>query len=142
MIAYIDTSVLVRIVFGEPNPLAEWRDIRIMASSALIEIEFARALDNKRMQRRLATGTVGEYRSAALGIIGEMAVIDLDRSILRRATEPFAVPIGTLDAIHLATALRFFGDEFEDADEPLVLATHDENLAAVARAHALEVIGA
>ena len=45
--------------------------------------------------------------------------------------------LGTLDAIHLATALLWK----ETADDTLVMATHDEALATAARAHGLAVVG-
>ncbi len=45
--------------------------------------------------------------------------------------------LGTLDAIHLATALRW--RETEGVE--LVMATHDRALAIGARAHGLRVIG-
>ena len=61
----------------------------------------------------------------------------LDRTILRRASDPFPVPMGTLDAIHLATALLWQ----EANDEPLTLATHDAALGLAARAHGMPVIG-
>ena len=45
--------------------------------------------------------------------------------------------LGTLDAIHLATALLW--KESEDAE--LIMATHDRALAIAARAHGLKAIG-
>jgi hypothetical protein len=46
--------------------------------------------------------------------------------------------LGTLDAIHLATALALA----TTLDEPLVVATHDAHLARAARASGLDVRGA
>jgi hypothetical protein len=45
--------------------------------------------------------------------------------------------LGTLDAIHLATALLWK----DMANVPLVMATHDAALAVGARAHGLSVVG-
>jgi hypothetical protein len=45
--------------------------------------------------------------------------------------------LGTLDAIHLATALMWA----EHAGFPLVMATHDQLLATAARASGLRVVG-
>jgi len=56
---------------------------------------------------------------------------------LRRAAQPMPIPLGTLDAVHLATALLWQ----ETRDEDLVLATHDRALALAARASGLHVIG-
>jgi hypothetical protein len=46
--------------------------------------------------------------------------------------------LGTLDAIHLATALLWR----DFTDEPLTMATHDAALAIAAEAHGLPVVGA
>ena len=65
-------------------------------------------------------------------------MIDLSRTIMRRAGEPFPTPLGTLDAMHLVCVLAWR----EASGEPLVLATHDRELATAARAMGLVVVGA
>ena len=75
---------------------------------------------------------------AVYRLIEEVEVVDVNGTVLRRASEPFPTPLGTLDAIHLATAIAW-----RDArDEPLTMATHDRSLATAARAVGLEVVGA
>ena len=61
----------------------------------------------------------------------------LDTSALARASEPFPTAIGTLDALHLSTALVWR----ERQDQPLVMATHDGGLALAARSFGFEVLG-
>jgi hypothetical protein len=57
--------------------------------------------------------------------------------VLSRASEPMPMPIGSLDAIHLATALIW-----RDRIGPLPeLATHDGVLGTAARAFGFEVRG-
>jgi hypothetical protein len=58
--------------------------------------------------------------------------------VLTRAAEPLPTPLGTLDTLHLATAL-VWRDRMGSA---LVVATHDETLALTARAFRFQVIGA
>jgi hypothetical protein len=65
-------------------------------------------------------------------------VVDLSRGILRRAGEPFPTPLGTLDALHLATALAWR----EGTGDPLVMATHDRELGLAAAAVGFQVVGA
>jgi hypothetical protein len=56
---------------------------------------------------------------------------------LSRASEPMPLPMGTLDAIHLATALIW-----RDRVGPLPqLVTHDAALGAAARAFGFDVRG-
>lgn len=57
--------------------------------------------------------------------------------VLSRAGDPLPTPLGTLDAIHLATAL-VWRDRMSQA---LVVATHDAALALAARSFGLDVLG-
>ena len=57
--------------------------------------------------------------------------------MLDRAALPLPVTLGTLDAIHLATAMLWR----EASAEELVLATHDRSLALAARACGLRTMG-
>ena len=66
-----------------------------------------------------------------------MKIIDLTRPVLTRASQPFSTALGTLDAIHLATALVWR----EGKQEDLVMATHDTALAVAARASGFRVVG-
>jgi hypothetical protein len=57
--------------------------------------------------------------------------------VLSRASEPMPMPIGTLDAIHLATALIW-----RDRLGPLPqMVTHDASLGAAARGFGFDVRG-
>ena len=66
-----------------------------------------------------------------------MDLVLLQRSVLSRASEPLPVPLGTLDALHLATALLWR----EQTGKDLVMATHDASLALAARAFGMETLG-
>lgn len=57
--------------------------------------------------------------------------------MLSRAALPLPTTLGTLDAIHLATAALW--REHQSAE--IAMATHDEALATAARASGLSVIG-
>jgi hypothetical protein len=61
----------------------------------------------------------------------------LQRPILARASEPFPTPLGTLDALHLATAL-VWRDRLRQV---VLVATHDRNLGLAARSFGFEVLG-
>jgi hypothetical protein len=62
--------------------------------------------------------------------------IDLEPFILTRAGQ-LAGPLGTLDALHLATALTWS----ERTGKASIIATHDPELGLAAAAHGLKVIG-
>jgi predicted nucleic acid-binding protein len=135
--AYIDTSVLLRVVLGEPNRLREWRSIDLAVSSELIRVEALRTMDRARIRLRLQDETLAEQRAAALSLLDSFHLARVESAVLERASEPFPTLLRTLDAIHLATAL-LLRPEYQD----LVFATHDAELATAARAVGFRVVGA
>lgn len=62
MIAYIDSSVLMRIVLRSPNQLAEWDDLRTGISSALLEVECLRSVDQLWHRGELTADEISEKR--------------------------------------------------------------------------------
>lgn len=138
MTAYVDASVLLRKVLGEPDPLREWKLISVAVASELAEVECLRALDSLHVRGTLDDEEFPRLRSDVVRLIHEMELVEITRPILRRAAEPFSAALGTLDAIHLATALAWR----ERHDERSSFATHDGSLAAAAaRAYGYEVLG-
>ncbi len=137
MKAYVDTSVLLRIVLAEPKPLSEWRSIDLALTSELTRVEALRTIDRARIELRLSDIDVAERRALVLGTLDGFHVAELDRVVLGRAAEPFPTLLRTLDAIHLATALLS-----RAAHQGLVFATHDAAQAIAARAVGFRVIGA
>ena len=138
MIAYVDASVLLRVALRQPNALPEWRRIERGVSSALVEVESLRTLDRLRVRAKLADRETARGRAAILEIVASLEVVEIDAVVLDRASQPMPTELGTLDAIHLATALLWR----EVTGDDLVMATHDGALALGARAHGLRVIGA
>jgi predicted nucleic acid-binding protein len=134
--AYIDSSVLLRLVFGEPGTLAGWERIERAISSELIRIECLRTLDRARIRAQLDDRLVAERRRAILETIEGLELIGLERPVLERAAEPFPIPVTTLDALHLASALLV-----RDRYESLVFATHDVHLGLTAEAMGFAVEG-
>ena len=137
MIAYVDASVLLRVAPGEPGALPEWREITRGMSSALIATESLRTLDRLRLRAGLADPETAKRRATILSLIASLEIVDIDQAVLDRAAQPMPTELGTLDAIHLATALLWK----ESTRASLVMATHDGALALAAQAHGLDVVG-
>jgi len=133
---YVDSSVLLRIVLGERAPLAAWRRIDRAISSQLIRIECLRTIDRARLRLSLDEREVARRRAAVLAVLEGFDTVALDAGVLERAADPFPTTLGSLDAIHLATALRV-----RTAIPDLRLATHDLELATAARSVGFEVLG-
>lgn len=138
MIAYVDASVLLRVVLGQANALPEWREIERGVSSALVTTESLRTLDRLRLRAKLGDREVAKRRATILSLIASLELVEIDALVLDRAAQPMPTELGTLDAIHLATALLWK----EMAGTDLVMATHDGALAVGAQAHGLRVVGA
>jgi predicted nucleic acid-binding protein len=137
MIAYVDSSVLLRVALGQPNALSEWRDIERGVSSALVTTESLRTLDRVRLRVNLSDIEVARRRATILALIESLELVEVDSAVLDRAAQPMPTELGTLDAIHLVSALLWR----EAVGTDLVMATHDKALAVAAQAHGLKVIG-
>ena len=129
--------MLLRVVLGEPRRLRLWPRITAAVSSELITLECLRTIDRARTRLRLDDQEVSERRAAVLEAIDGFAIVPIGPPVLERAAEPFPTTLGSLDAVHLASALLARHD-FDD----LVIATHDRELAMAARAEGFRVHGA
>ena len=135
MIVYLDTSVVLRVLLGQPEPVTCWGQWEEACASVLLKTEFLRTLDRLRL-----SGMIDDEDRARLrvdfGIVwSTLHVVPVDELVLERAADPFPTPIGTLDAIHLVSAMRAreaFGRE-------VVLLTHDLQLSRAARASGIRV---
>jgi predicted nucleic acid-binding protein len=136
VIAYIDTSALLRIVLREPGAL-DLRSYDALVSSELIAVESARTIDRLRLQGSLTADEAATRLSTISEWLEAIDLVLLRPPILGRASETMPMAIGTLDALHLATALVW-----RDRVKPLaVVATHDTALAFAARAFGFDVLG-
>ena len=137
MIAYVDSSVLLRLALGQPNALPQWRQIDRGVSSALISTESLRTLDRLRIRADLSDIEVARRRATILNLIDSLELIEIDATVLDRAAQPMPTELGTLDAIHLASALLWKDAMGVDP----VMATHDGALGLAAQAYGLTVVG-
>jgi len=136
VIAYVDSSVLLRIVLGEPNRLREWKRIERPLASEIIRLECLRTIDRARLRLGLRDEAVTEHRQAVLEVLEAFELVRVDELVLARASDPFPTLLGSLDAVHLATALLL-----RPSNDDMVLATHDRELADAARAEGFRVVG-
>jgi uncharacterized protein len=137
VIAYLDTSALLRLVLREPGALEDLRSCDAFVSSELLAVESLRTIDRLRLYGALSVEEAASRRQTATEWLEAVDLVLLQRPILARASEPFPTPLGTLDALHLSTAL-VWRDRTQQA---LVMATHDRDLALASRSFGLEVRG-
>lgn len=136
MKVYVDSSVLLRVVLGEEAPLSEWARITQPMASELIRVECLRTIDRARLRFGLPDRDVAARRAQVLEYLEAFELVTLDRGVLERTAEPFPTAIGTLDAIHLGSALVARAVVPE-----LTFATHDAELGLAARAMGFPVLG-
>ena len=123
---YLDSSALIKLVFEEHETdalEAFLRDRPLRLSSSLARVEVMRA-----------ARTVGDELVAthAHAVLGAVELIAPDAALLADAARLDPLPLRTLDAVHLATAVALAADI-----EGMVV--YDRRLAAAARQAGLTV---
>jgi hypothetical protein len=118
---YLDSSVVLGYLLGEPRGLPDsvWADR--LVSSRLLEYE---------VWNRIHLAHLAETQSNNVrATLDRIAMIDLTGPALARALEPFPVRVRTLDALHLAS-VEWLRSQHAD----IRLASHDERMLGAARA--------
>jgi len=87
------------------------------------------------MNRLNAYSASPEQITEAEHLIDSLTLIELSPTVLKRALEPWPMPIRTLDALHLATALYL-----TEQNTKLTLATYDHRMAGAANGLGLAVV--
>jgi len=136
MTVYVDTSVILRVLFNEPGRVAGWAQWDEAYTSRLWYTEALRVVDRMRLAGSLVDKQVVLLRRDIDRIHQALHVVSVSERILTRAGEAFPTVVGTLDALHLATALHVREAVTVDA-----FLTHDAQLAAAAAAVGFTVQG-
>jgi uncharacterized protein len=123
---YLDTSVIGRVLLDEPSTPAIRREMGRFerhVSSRLLRVELHRL------------GLLKDMLEYVDELLSGKVLIPLSEEILAAAEIIAPTVVRTLDAIHLATAVRLAGVGQLDA-----LMTYDRQLATGAREHGIEVL--
>ena len=137
MTLYLDSSVLLRVVLRQPHALEDWHSIPHGVASAVAQVECLRTLDRYRVRGALSNHELAVRLEGIVRLLNAIELVEPTPVVLARAAQPMPTELGTLDAIHLATALIWQ----ERTDTELVMATHDSALALAARVFGLRVVG-
>ena len=117
---YLDSSVALAYLLAEDRYPSNALWDQSVVSSRLLECEVWNRINARRLQ--------DSHGDAVRGLISRIAVIEMVPPVLRRALQPFPVPVRTLDAIHLA-AIEFIRSQGASVQ----LASYDQRLIGVAR---------
>lgn len=126
MSVYVDTSALGRSLLDEPEKPAIERTLDTFerfVSSSMLRTELRRLGFRRDMLDRVDA------------LLAGVSLIKVDHAILTEAETIAPATLATLDAIHLATAVRL-----SKAGRLNALMTYDKQLADGAREHGIEVL--
>lgn len=137
MKAYVDSSVLLRIIFGEKNALKFPKNIQAYFANEILKIECFRTIDRMRHSISISDDEIAERHEALHKAIRSLYIVKFNEDINRRACEPFPILLKSLDAIHLSTAILLSQEE----KEKILFLTHDLQLSKAARSLGFEVLG-
>ena len=124
MLIYIDSSVVLAQLFAEDRQPSATLWSQVLVSSRLLEYEV--------WNRTLARSQFPD-RTQIVALLGRIDMTEMSLRVLRRALEPFPVPLRTLDALHLATAVFLSAES-----DPVQLASYDARMLTAARALGIE----
>jgi hypothetical protein len=138
MIVYLDTSVVLRPLFAQPNVLKRWGDWKAAYSSELLGVECRRAIDRLRLDGQYDDRQVAEVMEQLGKIERTIKNIRLSRTILQAASHSMPTTVRTLDCIHLVSAIAVR----ERRNIEILFATHNSQQATAARALGLTCLEA
>jgi uncharacterized protein len=137
MIAYLDSSVLLRVVLNQKNKLREFSKLRRPVASRLLKTECFRTLDRIRVNGTFQNKDYLQAMNLLHTALDSVEYVSLSESVLDRAAMSLPIALGTLDAIHLVSALIWR----EQMEDELMFLTHDMQLASCAQALGFKVLG-
>lgn len=136
MNVYVDSSVILRLILKQKEAFKDWKKIKILGTSELTWVESCRTLDRLRLERKLSDSGIATAHKDLKLIFERLIIFEVTRDILLSAASPHNTVIGTLDSIHLNTAILW---KVELGSE-LFMLTHDKQLADASLARHLMVI--
>jgi len=131
VIAFVDTSVVLRFVLEGDISLHQAFAATVTACSELLWIESMRVAQRLRLDGALSDQGLAEAVSRIAACYASFRVYLLDDEIKQAAAGPFPTVIGTLDALHLACARRAAG---QYPGETLLIFSYDRQMNLCARA--------
>jgi len=134
VVAYLDSSVLLRHILLGEEPIRHALKFPRVVSSELLEIECRRVLHRCRLAGELTDEALTVARERLDEVLAGIDLLEMSRQIKQRAMDPFPVNVRTLDALHVATALLVG----EDAGG-VALFSHDEGMNRCARSLGINV---
>ena len=136
MKVYLDSSLVLRYILNNDDGIRGIKETDVVGSSDLLIIECKRVLQRERLESHLSDSQYSDAVSLLDTVTDHLYLIELGRTVKRRASGSFPTVIGTLDAIHLASAALW---QESDPETELRVLSYDNQLTTCARAIGLQV---
>ena len=135
MVAYLDSSVVLRHILLGEIAIEHAFAVGSVVSSELLEIECRRLLHRYRLNGDLDDDGFLNARERLDAVLVGTTLLALTERVKARAMDAFPVVVKTLDALHLASAL-VYAQRYVDpeSNETILLFSHDEGMNRCARA--------
>jgi predicted nucleic acid-binding protein len=131
---YLDTSVFLRWLLNSPKAYSGFQKWNSCYTSELLYIEVCRVLNRLRLENEIDDKEYANLHSTFLEFYRTVFVIEINQTVKQKSAGPFPTVIGTLDAIHLASALILLE---ENKELEITFLTHDHQLSTAAIAMGL-----
>lgn len=141
MHSYLDSSVLLSKLLNQAPQLsqAEWNGITAPFASELIRIETRRIIERMKIENHDSEEHFTKTLAQLDRLFSGITLVPLQPRILARAAQPFGLIVGTLDALHLSTALAL--RDQDPAASSWTFFTHDQQLKRAATAVGFSAVG-
>lgn len=137
MIVYLDSSALLRVLLNQPEPLKEFPNFTRIVASKLLKTECLRSLERLRLGQFISEEEHLVALKELYEVLDCVEWIQISDKVLDRAGGGFPVALGTLDAIHLSSAILWR----EYTELSCVFASHDKALKNAATAMGFSTLG-
>lgn len=140
MRAYLDSSILLSKILNQTPQLSQsdWDDITFPFASELIRVETRRVIERMKIENHDSEEHFTKTLAALDRLLSGITLVPLQPRILARASQPFGLIVGTLDALHLSTALAL---RDQDSSMSWTFFAHDQQLKRAATAVGFQVVG-
>lgn len=115
MVAYLDSSVLLRHILLGESGIEHVFAVEKVISSELLEIECSRVLHRYRLQNDLDDNGFIEASDRLEKVLNAVSIIRLSQKVKNRSKEAFPIIINTHDALHLSSAIIYQEERQEDS---------------------------
>lgn len=138
MTVYLDTSVVLSWLLNQEPSIKDWGSWNAAFTSDICRVEFHRTIDRLRLNGDLDDDERVFLHERFIELWRSVHRVRVSATLLTKASQAYPTVLGTLDAIHLCSAL-FVADRRDDGIAQFL--THDRQLATAARALGFSVRG-